>query len=235
MPDYGIDAPRSGLLILLVVIAGLTAAVLLRLYGNATAIQVSNTIFSLSVTGIIILVLIALYVRREKFRHRDKMLNMLEWKGNETVLDIGTGRGLLMIGAAKRLITGKSIGIDIWSKKDLSNNSLTAAMTNAKLEQVKERVTVLNGNAMDMPLADNSCDYVLSNLCIHNIPTREGRDKACKEIVRVLKPGGTALISDFKNTKQYAAEFKKHGLTTARTYSFLIAPLMLHVVKAVKK
>jgi arsenite methyltransferase len=39
------------------------------------------------------------------------MLNIISWTGNEQVLDIGTGKGLLMIGAAKRLITGKSTGL----------------------------------------------------------------------------------------------------------------------------
>ena len=43
---------------------------------------------------------------------------MIPWRGNETVLDVGTGRGLLMIGAARRLTTGISVGIDIWSAKD---------------------------------------------------------------------------------------------------------------------
>lgn len=235
MPDYGIDAPYQGIIISVAVAVALIAAVLLRVYGGAAAKQISNIIFSFSATGIIVLGLIFMYVRKEKFRHRDKMLNMLTWKGNETVLDIGTGLGLLMIGAAKRLSTGKSIGIDIWNKKDLSNNSSAAAMTNAKLEEVKDRITILNADAQDMPLADNTFDYVLSNLCIHNIPSKQGREKACKEIVRVLKPGGIALISDFKNTKEYSAEFAKHGLETHRTYSFLIAPLMLHIVKAVKK
>jgi arsenite methyltransferase len=37
----------------------------------------------------------------------------------ENVLDVGTGQGLLMNGAAKHLTTGKSIGIDIWISKDL--------------------------------------------------------------------------------------------------------------------
>jgi arsenite methyltransferase len=38
-----------------------------------------------------------------KLNIRDRMLDMIHWKGNETVLDTGTGRGLLAIGAAKRL------------------------------------------------------------------------------------------------------------------------------------
>jgi len=235
MPDYGVDAPRTGVMILFAVIASLVLAGFLYMYGNGLAKTAARIIFSFSITGIIVLILIWLYTRKEKFRHRNRMLNMLTWKGDEQVLDIGTGHGLLMIGAAKRLSTGHSVGVDIWSKKDLSNNSPRAAITNAKLEEVINKVTVMDANAQDLPLANSSFDYVLSNLCLHNIPDKEGRAKACSEIVRVLKPGGTALISDFRHTKEYETEFKKLGLETSRTYSLLAAPMFLYIVKAVKK
>lgn len=46
---------------------------------------------------------------------------------------------------------------------------------------------VLSGDATAMKFADGTFDVVVSNLVIHNIPSREGRDKACREIARVLK------------------------------------------------
>jgi cyclopropane fatty-acyl-phospholipid synthase-like methyltransferase len=49
-----------------------------------------------------------------KFRLRDKWLNSISWCGDEKVLDIGCGHGLMLIGAAKRLRDGKAIGIDLW-------------------------------------------------------------------------------------------------------------------------
>ena len=48
-----------------------------------------------------------LYSKFMKFRHRDKMLGMVNWRGDERVLDVGTGAGLLLVRAAKKLNTGK--------------------------------------------------------------------------------------------------------------------------------
>ena len=69
-------------------------------------------------------ILMLAYSLAGKYKHRDRMLNMITWTGKEQVLDIGTGKGLLMIGAAKRLTTGKSIGIDIWNAEDLTGNNV---------------------------------------------------------------------------------------------------------------
>lgn len=234
-PNYGIDAPRMGIAIVVLVIALIITGFFLRTNNSETAKSVAGIIFSIAPTGIIVVILILMYIKVEKFRHRDRMLNMIPWKGNEQVLDIGTGKGLLMIGAAKRLVSGKSFGIDIWNKADLSNNTSEAAMRNAELEGVKDKVAIKNADAQRLPFADNAFDYVLSNLCIHNIKTKKGRATACHEIVRVLKPGGIALISDFMHTKDYEKEFKNRDLDTTRSFSFLIAPVLLHIVKAIKK
>ncbi len=88
-----------------------------------------------------------LYAKWGKFRHRDKMLNMLRWRGDERVLDVGTGRGLLLIGAARRLTTGTATGIDIWSTKDLSGNSLARTQTNIDVEGVQDKVDLKSDDA----------------------------------------------------------------------------------------
>jgi hypothetical protein len=46
----------------------------------------------------------------------------------------------------------------------------------------------------------DSSDVVLSNLCLHNILARATRDQGRRETVRVLKPGGKAVLSDFNHT-----------------------------------
>jgi arsenite methyltransferase len=233
-PNYGIDAPKMGIIIIVIVGAIASIGLFFRASNNELLKSVSGIMFLILPTGIVVLILIMLYITVEKFRHRDKLLNMLPWKGNEQVLDIGTGKGLLMIGAAKRLTSGKSFGIDIWNKSDLSKNSYEAAMQNAKLEGVKHKIEIKNADAQNIPFAANSFDYVLSNLCLHNIKTKEGRVKACQEIERTLKPGGIALISDFMYTKDYQKEFQNQEMQTERSFSFLISPVLLYVVKAIK-
>jgi arsenite methyltransferase len=204
-PNHGVDNPRLGLITVLAVVAAFAFGLGLRKSSSEAARTAASVVLSLVPTGLILILLMASYVKVEEFRHRDRMLNMLKmapWRGDEQVLDVGTGRGLLMIGAARRLTTGKSIGIDIWREQDLSHNTQEAAMRNAEIEGVRDRVELRHGDAQQIPFRDRSFDYVLSNLCLHNIPSREGRAAACREIARLLKPGGVALISDFAHTDE---------------------------------
>jgi arsenite methyltransferase len=212
--DYGVDAPG---VIRNLFLAGVAALAFYRFLPSVTIGGVTlllspmfrNTAIGCIAGGVLMLV----YSKFMKFRHRDKMLEMVNWRGDERVLDVGTGAGLLLIGAAKRLTAGKATGVDLWSVKDLSGNARERTLRNAEIEGVKEKVEVLDGDATAMKFADGAFDVVVSNLVIHNIPSREGRDKACREIARVLKPGGVAVISDFVHTREYQAEFVKAGLT----------------------
>jgi SAM-dependent methyltransferase len=174
------------------------------------------------------------YVKLGKLHRRDKMISMIDWKGNEKVLDIGTGRGLLMIGAAKKLTLGKSIGIDIWNSEDMHGNTYQNTMRNAELEGVLEKVEVRNEDVRSMSFPNDTFDVVLSNLCIHNIPTKDGREKACREIARILKPNGTAIITDKSHTKEYRDIFAMEGLTVDLFRPSFDGSLR-GIVKAVKK
>ncbi|HEY2746490.1 MAG TPA: class I SAM-dependent methyltransferase [Polyangia bacterium] len=156
------------------------------------------------------------YAKIGKFRHRERILDEARLSGGELVLDVGTGRGLLAIGAAKRLTTGRAVGIDIFQKSDLSGNALDKTLENVGLEGVGARCEIRHEDARTLALADGSVDVVVSNLCLHNIHPRKERERALAEIARVLKPGGRAVISDFIATWQYAAFFRAHGFSVTR-------------------
>jgi arsenite methyltransferase len=222
-PNYGVDAPGVIRNLLLI---GVVVLILSQLFPEfrigAAVIQTRyfawpGAYFSLS--GLLML----LYSLWGKYFHRDRMLKLFPWTGSEAVLDVGAGKGLLMIGAAKKLTSGLSTGIDVWSTRDLSGNTADAALRNARLEGVEHLVAVETEDVMEMHFPDGSFDVVLSNLCLHNIGKREGRDKACREIARVLKSGGVAIIADYKNIRQYKKEFDQLGLQTKLIYSSFFA------------
>ncbi len=233
---YGIDAP--GIMRNLIVFGALTV-----LAGFAVPLLSDNTIlkyvsYLIVFVGAVFFILgIAMfaYGLKGKYRTRDLMLSKIMWTGNENVLDIGTGQGLLMNGAAKHLTTGKAIGIDIWSTKDLSDNSINKTLANAELEGVKDKIEIRNEDARSLTFEDNSFDVVLSLLCIHNIESKADQEKACFEIARVLKPNGTALIGDYIPTTEYAKAFEKAGLKvkSSKPY-FATAYALMWIVEATK-
>jgi len=151
-----------------------------------------------------------------KMWERDRLLDRLKLQGNERVLDVGCGHGLLLIGAAKRLPRGRAVGIDLWSQIDQGGNSKQATLKNAQLEGVADRVEVLDGDMRCLPFPDASFDVVVANLAIHNIEDPEGRAQAVQEIGRVLKPGGRIAINDIFFVKQSAAFFQLAGIRDVR-------------------
>src|SRR5262249_52487996 len=105
-----------------------------------------------------------------------------------------------LLGAAKRLSTGRATGIDLWQGEDLAGNSPDATRANAEAEGVADRVEVRTGDARQLPFADASFDVVVSSAALHHIYTAGGRQEAVREIARVLKPGDRVLISDIRHT-----------------------------------
>jgi arsenite methyltransferase len=212
-PDYGIDAPNvirnfflAGALFLII-----TLVFPRVLIGHIEFILFPGFLWP-AVWFFLFGGLMLVYSLKGKFRHRDRILAKVNWTGKENVLDVGTGRGLLLIGAAKRLTSGHAIGIDIWNAEDLSGNGPEGLKVNIAIEGVSEKTTILSEDARKMSFPDAAFDVVVSNLCLHNIYQKPGRAEACREIIRVLKSAGVAVISDYKLMKEYANEFTKAGL-----------------------
>lgn len=233
--DYGIDAPKVirnlfifGILCILFVIL----IPLLNISATQSALQ------SFIWTGVSLILagtFMILYSKFGKFRHRDRILNLIKWRGDEKILDIGTGLGLLMIGAAKRLTTGKSFGIDIFQSKDLSNNSVARLKLNIELENVSSKVEIVKENIIKTNFANDFFDVIVSNLCLHNIPSSEDRKAACAEIFRIVKPGGTVIISDYTNVSEYISNFKNLGMEVHKEGTYFLDTFPpLKIIKARK-
>jgi arsenite methyltransferase len=148
-----------------------------------------------------------------KKRVRDRLVAALALSGNERVLDAGCGRGLALIGCAKKLTTGQAVGIDLWAAKDLSQNNPEATLANAAAEGVAGRVAVETGDITRLPFCDASFDAVISMTVLHNIPSRDARDQALREFVRVLKPGGRIALFDLLHAARYTQVLQDAGMT----------------------
>lgn len=133
---------------------------------------------------------------RGKFAVWEQLLRDLNLRGSETVLDMGCGRGAVLLMAARLLPNGRAIGIDMWRTAEQSGNDPEATLRNARLEGVEDRVELHTGDMRAMPFTDASVDVVLSSVAIHNIDDAAGRLQALDEAIRVLRPGGRLLIAD---------------------------------------
>src|SRR5262249_15128193 len=134
-PDYGIDAPGVVRTLLIVGSVALVVSLvcfsgLLRKTEWTRVLSQNGAVLATACLGM------GGYMfyssRFGKVREREWLLDLLPggWRGDETVLDVGCGLGVMLIGAAKRLTTGlatgsatgTAVGIDIWQTKDLSGN-----------------------------------------------------------------------------------------------------------------
>lgn len=239
-PDYGVDAPGVMLAFFLIGSACLLFAAIAPQTVRVGSVSIDVRSFFWP-AGFFIGegLLFLLYVKFGKFRHRDFMLGMHVWRGDELVLDVGCGRGLLLAGAAKQIAQlnggGHATGIDIWSNTDMASNSSGATEYNLELEGISRFCTLVSKPAQEMPFADASFDLVLSNLCLHNIYERPTRRQAIDQIARVLKPGGTAILSDYKLTREYAKQLRELGFAVnKRRGSFITTFPPLTVILARK-
>lgn len=189
-PNYGIDAPSTlekwGMLglVLLVICIFATAYLPPDWWAYLILIPLYSVTFGLLYPCLAILLgsfIFKFYDREWLFREMGPL------RGDERVLDVGCGHGLLLIGAAKRIRNGMAVGLDLWSQDDQAENSKNATLRNAELENVSAKVEIVDGDMRSMPFEDSSFDVVVSSWAIHNLYVQSEREKALSECVRVLK------------------------------------------------
>jgi arsenite methyltransferase len=239
-PDYGLDAPL--LVKRMFTRAAWTIGIGLAIFlinrkDNAGPAGTLLAVFCLIGAGFLA---VGLYMtwssRTGKLGLRDQLLDSLDLKGEEKILDAGCGRGLMVIGAAKRLKSGKATGVDVWDAAVLSGNSSDAAKANAKIEGVADKVRFETGDIRKLVYPEKSYDVAISAMAIHNFGDRDSRDKAVREMWRVVKPGGRLLILDILHVGEYASVLREAGAedVTVASHGFLWC-LPTKSVRAAKK
>jgi len=85
-----------------------------------------------------------------------------------------------------------SHGFELWGL-DSSPAMLKQAVRYST--KFKFYVNLVAGDAVSLPFPDNSFDWAISVAAYHHIRGREEREKAFKELRRVLKPKGEAFVT----------------------------------------
>lgn len=109
----------------------------------------------------------------------EKLLHMLPIKKGDNFLDLGAGTGYITIPAAK-IVEGLVYALDM--------NHHMLEFINSKAE--KENITnieTLQGNIDNIPLPDNSIDFALASLVLHEV---KQLTHSLQQIIRVMKPDG---------------------------------------------
>jgi SAM-dependent methyltransferase len=116
-----------------------------------------------------------------------------------TVVDIGCGAGMDLLLAARAVgLGGRAIGVE---------------MTPAMVAKAREggraaglaNVEIRLGDALELPVEDESADVVMSNGVLNLTPDK---DRAFREIRRVLRPGGRLLLADIILASELSEEIR---------------------------
>ncbi|MGW0806104.1 class I SAM-dependent methyltransferase [Nonomuraea sp. NPDC002799] len=207
--SYGFDAPwaLSGLLF--------GAIVLLALGVFSITLDIVAAGLAFLFGGLYTLASAASYlytIRRGKFAVWAEELERLA--GDERLLDLGCGRGAVLMLAARRLEKGRATGVDSWRSRTGGGES--AARANAEAEGVSERVELVTGDVRELPFDDGAFDVVVASQSIHDVPGAEGRERAVREAHRVLRPGGLLLVADIQHTAAYERTLRDLGVIDVR-------------------
>lgn len=105
----------------------------------------------------------------------------------DAVLDVGCGTGTLAAAVARAAPGATVSGIDA--------DPEILRKARARADAAGLAIEFAHGRGDSLPHDDASFDVVLSTLFFHHLPD-EGKRAAANEIVRVLRPGGRAVVGD---------------------------------------
>lgn len=129
-----------------------------------------------------------IYSSKDVADRRREVIRLLGLIAGERVIDVGSGPGFLATEIAQAVgPSGSVVGIDI------SESMRAFSRAHADRLRLADRATFVEGNAVALPVPDESFDVAVSTQVYEYV---EDVDRALAELYRVLRPEGRALILD---------------------------------------
>lgn len=216
--DYGIDSPGVVRGLWLGVAGALLATVVAGVLDEVTVMAAAfGAALVISMLGLVLV----RSSRVAKLRERVRVVDRLALQGDERVLDVGCGRGLLLVEVARRLNDrGRAFGVDHWHALREGSYELVVdaefAIQNAHVEGVGHQLDMTSADVRSLPFPDGSFDAVVSGLALHHIAGFESRVHAMREIARVLRIDGRVVLVDRRHTRSYVHALRACNFTDVK-------------------
>ncbi len=124
---------------------------------------------------------------------RKKAIKLLEPQSPKHILDIATGTGDFAI-QAMSLNPEKIVGVDI------SQGMLEIGRQKISKKGLQEKINLQLGDSENLEFNDNNFDAVIVSFGVRNF---EDLNRGLKEMYRVLKPNGNAVILEFSKPQEF--------------------------------
>jgi ubiquinone/menaquinone biosynthesis C-methylase UbiE len=164
------------------------------------------------------------WARVTESKARRRVLELAAVRPGEEVLEVATGTGVQLVRLARANAGGRTVGVEI------SQGML--AQTRRHLEQagIAEDTDVLDGSALELPLADDSFDLLVNSYMLDLLP-RDEIPRALAEFKRVLRPSGRLVLSNMTKGERRAHRvwdwaYARGLVVTANCRGVLAAPVL---------
>jgi ubiquinone/menaquinone biosynthesis C-methylase UbiE len=168
------------------------------------------------------------------------VIQLLGEQEQGTILDIGTGNGVLAVKLAIGNPSSQVTGTDCWGED--WEYAREICEENSRIANVSSRVQFVKGDAAALDFPDETFDAVVSNLTFHEVETAPVKSAVVAEALRVLRPGGAfAFVDYFFESKYYgpAGEFdtfllglRLHSVALRRLGAMIDVPAILRHPRA---
>ena len=118
-------------------------------------------------------------------RWRTRAIRTLQLTGRETLIDVCTGTADIALSATG---AARVIGVDF------AGAMLRLGLGKVRRAGEERRIALVRGDALRLPVADNSADAVTIAFGMRNV---QRPDVGCAEMARVLRRGGRLAILEF--------------------------------------